>query len=1005
MSKRLRRLLAAFAILVTGLVAAVAVFLYTADYNRYKGLIADAVTDMTGRQLTIKGDLTIAMSLPPELAVADVTLANASWGSQPQMAKVGELRIGIRVLQLLRKEIDISRIRLIDTALLFETGAGGQSNWQFSRKPDARKSADIRGVAVRQLEVENLTVTVRGGDAASPAAQYTVDTLTLTRNTAADSLSVALQGSSNGQAVALSGQTGPIADLLAGSRFPVALSGDVAGATVKLDGEIGNALKLEGLDLTVQASGTDLAKLGTPAGVDIPTTDSFEVTAKLSGSGTDLNVAQARASVSHQDIKFAASGQIGKLNTLEGIALELTGSGHDLAELGSIIGTTLPKTGPFAIDGKLTGSVKALALSEAQGSIGAQSIKVSLAGKIGDLVALENIDLNVKASGNDVAELGPVIDQTLPKTGPFQVSGQLTGSTKVLALNQAQGTISEQSIKVSLTGKVDDLIAVEGVDLKVKGSGDDVAQLGTILGKTLPKTGPFEISGRLAGSAKALALSQAQGTISEQSIKVSLAGAIDDLITQKGISLDVKGAGKSLGELRGILGDKLPDTGPFVATARLTGSAEAPAISKLNATVAYGDSQLAISGELGDLLQLTGINLNVQASGKNLGELGPLLDKKLPELGAFRVQGQLSGSDQLIDLKGFSATIDKSDFTGWAKAEFGKRPKITARLESAVVDFTRIMAQTQGNKDAAGDAAKGKTREPRQRLFSDEPLPFDVLEAVDADIGFSARNIKARDAELAFGQLTLGLTAGDLQVEKLEATYEGAKISVKLNLKAGKPSTADLKFLVQGFDLGRFLKETQTSQEVAGRVDVAANLTSQGDSPHHLMANLDGDFGAVFGKGEVPRILDLLASDLAARVVPIWGRHKKAGQLNCGLIQFTNKAGIATSDAFVFDTQIGIIKGDGEINFDTEQLDFVLSPKPKDASLFSLATKLRVTGSVLDPKVRPTGGAMAKKGGKALGALVVGPAGLLLPFLKTGARNQHPCDIEALTQRVQSIYN
>jgi uncharacterized protein involved in outer membrane biogenesis len=869
LSRRLRLGFAIVAILIIGLVAAAAVFLYTADYNRYKGLFADAITDATGRQVAIKGDLTLALSMPPELTVADVTLANASWGSQPQMAHVGQLRASVRILPLLKRDIDISDIRLIDTDLLFETGADGQSNWQFSHKPKSSTGGRVRDVAVQQLDIENLAISMRSGEAGSPATQYKVDSLRLTRSSTDDSMTVALKGSSDGQSVALSGQTGPLKDLIAGVRFPVALAGDVAGATVKLDGEIGNVLKLEGLDLTVQASGTDLAALGA------------------------------------------------------GVAVKL------------------------------------------------------------------------------------------PPTGPFEFNGKLTGSAQVLALSEAQGTIAQKSIKVSVAGKIDNLIDMQGIDLSLKGSGGDLADLGSIAGKTLPPTGPFELNGKLTGSAKALALSDAQGTISKESIKVSLTGRIGDLMTQKGIRLDLNGSGKNLGELRSILSDKIPDTGPFTAAARVTGSAQTLAASNLRATIRQGDSQLAVSGEVGDLLQLTGIKLSLEATGKNFGELGPLFETQLPDLGSFSIKGQLSGSDKLLDLKSFSATVDQSDFKGWAKAEFGKQPKITARLESALIDVTRIMEQTQGKKEgeAAGESKevkngkKGKAGEPRQKLFSDAPLPFDALAKVDADITFSARNIKARDAALEFGQLALQLDAGHLQVEKLEATYRGAKISANLHVTAGKPSNAAVRFLVQGFDLGRFLKESHASQEFDAQMDLAADLTSQGDSPQRLMANLDGSIGAVIGKGQVPRILDLLATDLATRVIPIWGGHKESGQLNCGVIQFTNKDGIATSDAFWLDTQIGIMDGDGEINLATEQLDFFLSPKPKDPSLFSLTTKLHVTGSVLDPKVRPASGSVAKKSGKALSALVLGPAGLLTPFMKAGARNKHPCDTEALKSQIDSIYS
>jgi uncharacterized protein involved in outer membrane biogenesis len=615
-------------------------------------------------------------------------------------------------------------------------------------------------------------------------------------------------------------------------------------------------------------------------------------------------------------------------------------------------------------------------------------------------VTLEGVDLTVQASGTDLATLGTAIAIKVPATDTFDMTAHLTGSGDDLSAHDMHGSVSHKGIKLAVSGGIGDLKALKDIQLALQGTGNDLAAFGSIIGETLPPTGPFEVSGKLTGSARALALGAAQGTISQQSIKVSLTGRIDELMTLKGISLDVKGSGKNLGELRSLLGDKLPDTGPFAATARLTGSAQALAASNLRATVKQGNSQLAVSGKLGDLLKVTGIDLGLEGSGKELGELGPLFATQLPELGPFRMKGQLSGSDQLLDLKNFSASVDQSDFAGSAKVEFGKRPRVTVRLESGLVDFTRIMEQAQGEKAAE----QGKAGDSRQALFSAEPLPFELLDAVDADIVFSARNIKARDAALEFGQLALRLDAGELRVEKLEATYKGAKVSAKLDLTAGTPAKVAVRFLVQGFDLGRFLKETHTSQEIEGQVDLAADLKSQGNSPHRLAANLNGITGAVIGKGYVPRYLDLLAEDLSRRVITIWGRHKKSGNLNCGVIQFESKGGIATSDAFLFDTQVGILKGDGEINLATEQLDFVLSPKPKDPSLFTLATKLHVSGSILNPKVGPDRRSVATKGAKALSALVLGPAGLLVPFMDAGAHDQHPCDIQELKSRVESIY-
>ncbi len=929
MSRRLRVGFGVVALVIIGLISAVAIFLYTVDYGRYKGLVEGAITDATGRRIEINGELAIAMALSPEFTVSDVSLANAPWGSQPQMAHIGQLRVRLRLLPLLRRDVEITQLKLIDTDLLLETDASGQVNWLFGRQADSRKGVGIRSVVVEHLEIERLSVTLRSGETGAPASHYELNRLELIRSPASDLLAVELKGSSNGQTVTLSGQTGGLEALFAGVRFPIDLSGEVAGATVKLQGELANALTLEGLDLTIEASGTDLAMLGKGIGTKVPETGSFDIAAKLQASRDVLAVGDVRGSVSHKSIQLELKGGIGDLKMLKDIQLELKGSGKDLAELSSIVG------------------------------------------------------------------------ETLPQTGAFEVSGKLAGNAKTLTLNEIQGAIRQQSIKLSLAGGIDDLIAFEGVDLNLHGSGNNLSELSSIVGETLPQTGPFEVSGKLAGNAKALTLSEARGTISHQSIKLTLAGMIDELMTLKGIHLDAKGSGENIGELRSMLGEKLPSTGPFTASARLTGSAQALTVRNLNAEIRQGNSQLLASGKIGDVLKLTGIDLELEGSGKNLGELGPLFDKQLPYLGPFAIKGQLIGSDKLLELNSFSATADQSDFKGWAKMDLGKRPKLTLRLESGLVDFTRIIEQVKGEKPVETGKAGGFRQ---KTMFSDKPLPFDLLDAVDADIEFNARNLKARDATLESGQLALRLEAGDLRVDKLEATYRGTKVSATLNLAAGTPSNVAVRLLVQGLDLGRLLKEIHVSQEVEGLVDLAVDLTSQGNSLHRLMANLDGITGAVIGKGYVPRFLDLLAQGLSRRVISIWGHHKKSGQLNCGVIQFTNKAGIATSDVFLFDTQLAILKGKGEINLATEQLDFILSPKPKDSSLFSLATKLRVDGSILDPRVRPEWSSMETKAVKALSALAVGPAGLLVPFMRAGARKQHPCDIKELKSRMQSIY-
>ena len=154
--------------------------------------------------------------------------------------------------------------------------------------------------------------------------------------------------------------------------------------------------------------------------------------------------------------------------------------------------------------------------------------------------------------------------------------------------------------------------------------------------------------------------------------------------------------------------------------------------------------------------------------------------------------------------------------------------------------------------------------------------------------------------------------------------------------------------------------------------------------------------GAVMGRGHFDRFLDLLAVDLSRRVIPFWGTHRRAGNIKCAVVDFDIRQGIATAEAFAVETEVAVLTGTGMIDLPNERLDFSLLPTPKDPSVLSLATELRVSGSLTDPVVRPDTLALAKKGAKLLSTLAIGPVGLLTPFVTLGARDKHPCDVKGL---------
>ena len=85
---------------LVALIAVVVVVLLTVDVGKYKGVIQDQAKAATGRNVTI-GDIKLAVGLTPAIVVTDVRVANAPWGSRPDMLTLKRLEAHTELFPLL----------------------------------------------------------------------------------------------------------------------------------------------------------------------------------------------------------------------------------------------------------------------------------------------------------------------------------------------------------------------------------------------------------------------------------------------------------------------------------------------------------------------------------------------------------------------------------------------------------------------------------------------------------------------------------------------------------------------------------------------------------------------------------------------------------------------------------------------------------------------------------------------------------------------------------------
>ncbi|RPI58488.1 MAG: AsmA family protein, partial [Lysobacterales bacterium] len=117
------------AVVVLLVVVAVAVTLLF-DPNDYKDEITAAVQRSTGRELTLDGDLELALFPTIRIAVGSAALSNApGFGDEP-MARIGSASLNVALLPLLAQRVEISEARLSGLELNLARDRRGANNWQ-----------------------------------------------------------------------------------------------------------------------------------------------------------------------------------------------------------------------------------------------------------------------------------------------------------------------------------------------------------------------------------------------------------------------------------------------------------------------------------------------------------------------------------------------------------------------------------------------------------------------------------------------------------------------------------------------------------------------------------------------------------------------------------------------------------------------------------------------------------------------------------------------------------
>ncbi len=96
-----------------------------------RNIIVAQIEQATGLEVSLKGDIDLALSWKPTFKINDVNIANADWAKAPYLLSVEKLLLTLDLLPLLQRQISVTALELERPIVYLEKNEAA-ANWKFS---------------------------------------------------------------------------------------------------------------------------------------------------------------------------------------------------------------------------------------------------------------------------------------------------------------------------------------------------------------------------------------------------------------------------------------------------------------------------------------------------------------------------------------------------------------------------------------------------------------------------------------------------------------------------------------------------------------------------------------------------------------------------------------------------------------------------------------------------------------------------------------------------------
>lgn len=544
------------------------------------GVIEDAIAAQAGRPARLEQ----APSLGFEggaltLDLGPLTVANADWADQPDLARIQQVHASLRLAPLLTGRIEFPDVVIEAPQLHLARGADGKVNWPEAGEPE--------GGPVQLPKIENLVIRdadVTYADAAASTDAHLVLHEATGRLGGDQDLALNATGRLQDAPLELSAKGGSLAELLDRGAMAEPSTLEVMVGNSRITAQTTSFANLQSLDAKVEIDAAQtLAELLSSVGIATADLPPFKASMQIEpGEGGSLITGDVSAEGASIHLDGKIDDPSAPLDAFEA-SLKV-----DAPELGPILASFKVPSADQLSSAKLDAKVEHRAASTtiaANGDVAGDAIKVDAAYQ-GTLTAFldPRADLHLEGSalGTLPAQLGFARRPIKSYRIDLEVEEQSDKASPVkldLAIEDTQ---------VQFDGHIDELRTLKGVDGQVRVQGPNPAAVLDLFKLPVISVPPYDFAGHITWRGDDVKVAGLDGTFGDSDAHGDI--AIDLRPTPPAVTADLRSDRLVMADLAGVIGATNTEKKPGKLLP--TGKIDPKAWQKLDMDVRYKTARI-----------------------------------------------------------------------------------------------------------------------------------------------------------------------------------------------------------------------------------------------------------------------------------------------------------------------------------------------------------------------------------------------------------------------------